>query len=449
MVVAAIESTIESTNESTNDMEVVPQFGAYEEEAIVSFALDFPELFGSMIHFIEPNLFTRLETRFVIAWILQLHKDHDVIPTRPILRDSIIRQLTVDDPYKQILAIVDRPSNPREVPIIRDRLTEWAKSKQYGLLYSDEALAAYHRRDYTRLQEIFDGVNKIGSSDFSGFWFFDRIDDLLNPVSQVHYSTGFKKLDEALNDGGPSPGHVLIWLAATNVGKSMMLCNNSIYSIYGGLDTLHISFEMGTFDVARRILSAMTSTVTKKLSDPVEHDLIKRKCRGIYSSHQAKLAIYEMNPGEHSVDDIRSLINIIRKTHGWTPKVVVLDYLDLMISRRPENNKDDYTRQKHVAAETCGFAKSENVLVYSATQTNRSGTDPVVRASNADLNKMAESYGKAMPPDYVISLNQSQEEYEADPPIIRMYAAKNRFGKKFVQVHCSAFYSTMKITEQI
>lgn len=438
-------AAVESTNDAS---ETVSQFGAYEEEAIISFALDFPDLFIPMIHFIEPNLFTRLEVRFVIAWILKIYKDHDVIPTRQLLRDTIIRHLTVDDPYKQILSVTDRPSNPREVPIIRNRLIEWAKLKQYGLLYSDEALAAYHKRDFAKLAQIVEDANKIDNARYRGFWFFDKIDELLNPVNQIHYPTGFKKLDVALNDGGPSPGQVLIWLAATNVGKSMMLCNNTVNSITAGLDTLHISFEMTAQDAAKRILSALTSTPLKRLPDPVEHDLVRRKCRGVYATHQAKLAIYEMEPEECSVSTIRSLLDILRKVYGWTPKILVLDYLELMISRQPSHNENDYSRQKHVATEICGLAKSENVLVYSATQTNRSGTDAAVRAAQADLNKMAESYGKSMPVDYVVSLNQSEDEYNADPPIIRMYVAKNRFGPKFLLVSCSAHYCTMKIVEQ-
>jgi replicative DNA helicase len=263
----------------------------------------------------------------------------------------------------------------------------------------------------------------------------------------IHYSTGFSRLDAALNDGGPSPGQVLIWLAATNVGKSIVLCNNSVNSILSGLDTLHVSFEMSAHDTARRILSAMTSTALKRLHDPIEHDLIKRKCRGVYSSHKAKLAIYEMNPEECSVDAIYNLIETLKKTYGWAPKIVVLDYLELMISRHSDYNREDYVRQKHVATEVVGLAKSENVLVYSATQTNRSGTDAATRSANADLNKIAESYGKSMPLDYVISLNQSEDEYNADPPIIRMYVAKNRFGPKFVPITCSANYNIMKITE--
>jgi hypothetical protein len=62
---------------------------------------------------------------------------------------------------------------------------------------------------------------------------------------------------------------------------------------------------------------------------------------------------------------------------------------------------------------------------------------------------MAESYGKAMPPDYVISLNQSKEEYEAEPPQIRMYIAKARYAEKFVTINCHVNYHNMKVREAL
>src|SRR4051812_32792756 len=111
---------------STNG-DTTATFGHYEEEAIVSLALDFPELFLSLANFITPELFLRIEVKYVIAWILKLYNDHSVIPTRKLLHDKIARQLTADEPYKEILALVDRPSDPREVPIIRTTLKDWAR----------------------------------------------------------------------------------------------------------------------------------------------------------------------------------------------------------------------------------------------------------------------------------------------------------------------------------
>ena len=64
-----------------------------------------------------------------------------------------------------------------------------------------------------------------------------------------------------------------------------------------------------------------------------------------------------------------------------------------------------------------------------------------------DLNKVAESFGKTMPVEYVVSLNQTTEEYHANPAVIRLWVAKNRNGEKFVNVTTNVNYGRMSIFE--
>ncbi len=430
----------------------ITPFGFHEEEAIISYALDFPDMFSSIIHFVEPDHFSRMECNYVIAWILNLYNKYEVIPTRALLRDKVMRHLTVDQPYKAVLEIIDRESDPREVPLVKETIKEWAESKQYGLLYSDDAIAAYHARDYERLRKIFDGAARINDAGYKGFWFFDEYQALLDPLNTVHYKTGFPRLDVALNDGGPSPGEAIIWLAATNVGKSIWLCNNSVNSVKQGLDTLHITCEMSAHRTARRVIGAMTQQKIRALHE--HKDTICDQVGRVFKTHKAKLAIYEFNPEEISVDHIRALITTLKRTKSFSPKVIVIDYLELLMSRRDTYNKDDYDRQKHVAVEVCGLAKSEQALVYSATQTNRSGSGQKSsqggqRVDHIELNQAAESYGKMMPVDYVISLNQTREQRTADMPVVDMFIAKNREGPKSQTIQCSINYETMKVLEHM
>lgn len=426
-------------------------FGFHEEEAVVSFALDHPDLFASMIHFIKPELFNRIEVQFVISFILTIYKEHEVIPTRRILRDRVSRYLTVDHPHEDIMKIVDRESDAREAPLIKKSLKEWAQSKQYGLLYSEEAQAAYHQRDYDRLREIFDSASKISDSTYKGFWFFKDFEELLDPMNVTHYKTGFNRLDGVLNDGGPSPGHALIWLAATNVGKSIWLCNNSVNSVAQGLDTLHITCEMSNRDTARRVMGAMVRKKMKKFSE--DKDTIRAQVNRFYNSNKGRLAIYEFNPEEISVDHISQLMVHLKRTQNFKPKVVVIDYLELLLSRREAYNSDEYSRQKHVSTEICGLAKKEDVFLYAATQTNRSGSGQQSKQGGGsapiDLNQAAESYGKTMPVDYVVSLNQTKEQRTADLPSIDMFIAKNRHGPKGGTISCNVDYDTMKVMENL
>lgn len=445
-----MSSTLSRLKEADREQPAQTPFGPYEEEAIISLALDHPEFFTSVGRFMKPTMFSRLECQLVVAEILNSFEQFEIVPTRGILRDRIIGTLTEDDPYEEIIRIVDRKSDYREIPVIKDTLLKWAQDKAFGQIYSEEAQEAYARGDYNYLEKIITEANRIADIGTKGFWFFDNFEILFEDDVIDHRTTGFPKLDRMLNNGGPSPKEVLCWLAPTNVGKSILLCNNAISSLKGtgpggvlGQDVLMITFELDAIKTAMRCLGVVGQDIPiNKMADHKEY--ISRTVRQMQRTYNKRFLIVEWPPDECSVSHIYALLDNLRRTDGWHPDVVILDYLDLMVSRNVEYNKDEYTRQKHVANEVRGLAKNENVLVFTATQTNRSASSG---EELADLSKAAESFAKQFSLDYVVSLNQSKSERQMTPPRMRMYVAKNRNGPKNETIDCSITYETMVVRE--
>lgn len=196
-------------------------FGPEEEQAIISYILDFPETYTLASEFITPNIFDSIAPKYVIAAIYEDFSKTGTVPSRALLHDRMKRKLTVDDPYEEILAVIKRPSNPREIPFIKDVIQKWVEQKTYSLLYSDEALEAHARGDYDYLKNIVESADKIKHSGQQGLWLFNQLDEIFAEESVEHYSTGFPSLDKVLNNGGPSPKEVLVWLAPTGVGKCL------------------------------------------------------------------------------------------------------------------------------------------------------------------------------------------------------------------------------------
>lgn len=248
--------------------------------------------------------------------------------------------------------------------------------------------------------------------------------------------------------------------------NTLMLCNNATKAVLDGHNVLFITFELSTLKTALRIASNMTGVKLKEfykaniedLTDSqliqlrYEQDKVRKqiKARAQFGKHgkRGDLAIYELPPDECSVDEIYGIIERNAKLRGWRPKIVIIDYLELMLSRRNYNNREgDYTRQKAISTEVRGLAKNEDVLVYTATQTNRSAITNRETSQPIDVDKSAESFGKNMPVDYVISMNQTEAEYRQDRPELRLWVAKNRNGPRFVAIHTHVDYNKMKIVE--
>jgi replicative DNA helicase len=294
-------------------------------------------------------------------------------------------------------------------------------------------------------------AHRIQDVGTQSLWFFENIKLLLEPSIIEHRTTGFSRLDKFINNGGPGPKEVFCWLAGTNVGKSIVLCNNAISSFQGpgpggavGQDVLLITFELDMIKTGLRCLANVSGV---PLHNIYEHsDMILKCADRMQKTYKKRFCIHEMPPDECSVSHIYALLDSFKRSANWHPDVIILDYLDLMISRNPHNNKDDYTSQKHVANEIRGLAKNENVLIFTATQTNRSGSNG---AEVADMTKAAESFAKQFSLDYVVSLNQDKAARERDIPQLLMFIAKNRNGPKHETIVCDIMYDRMMVREAL
>lgn len=432
------------------DPDVEKPFGTAEEEAIIPLAIDYPELFTPVANIIKPQMFKRAVPQYILAQILNIHEKHQIIPSRPLLRDIISKSLTADDPYEEVLELVDRESNPREVPIIKDTILQWAQNKAYGMLFNEESQLAYMQKNYKHLEGVIENARKLLDSHHRSFSFWDQYIEVFADDTTEHFSTGFRKLDKELN-GGPSPGEVCVFLGATNVGKSIVLCNTVANNVLPkssdpaarGVDTLLVSCEMADKKIAKRELGIFTGinlNDLKSRQDDAVRSIENLKARA------GNFEIVEFPPDEANVDHIHAYVDQLKRNKGWAPKVIVLDYLDLLMSRVPSYNKEEYLRQKHVATEVRGLAKKLRIPIITATQTNRSGVD---NETNITLNQVAESFGKTMPLDYIVSLNQTEQERigVGGIPRIRFFIIKNRDGRKDVTIECSINYNNMQIRE--
>lgn len=432
-----------------------PQFGITEEKAIISLAFDCPEFFSQIVNILTYKYFQKLEHKVVYKIIQQCYDKHGVVPTRELALDIAKRNLTTDQEWEPIIETINRKSNHREIPLIKSTLIDWAKNKAYGELYDDQAYQSWLKKDYSKLEEVIDKAKKITDISNSGVSFFDNTGMLFESDDVAKLTTGFSMLDVYINCGGPSKGDVFVWMGPTGRGKSVLLVHNGKASMERGLKVLHITLEMTVKKTMERYMGSITE---EKISSRNERrEIIEQKLARAKSSTSGDLIVASYPPDEISVDTIRQLIDYLKRSKNWKPDVLIIDYLELMVSRNPGDNKEEWMRQKKVSTQLCGLAKTEDVLIFTATQTNRDGLNGAKHDKQdagggggelIGLNKVSESYGKLMPVDYCVSINQNQDEYNQDIPIYRLYIIKNRNGQKEQTVRVKVNYSNMSVKQE-
>jgi len=422
-------------------------FGPHTEKSIIALAFDNPEFFSTIGRYLTHKYFRLTETQYIYGIIEKLFEETEHIPTRDVVRDEVLKGLTVDDDYEPILEIIDREADRREIPFIKREMLKWAQDRAFGQLYSEEGISAYERNDYVELERLFEEARRITDTTTNGLTFFDELNAIFQKDHRNILTSGFPKLDRCIEGNGPAKGETFCWMAPTGVGKSILLPHSGIACLKRGGNVLHVTLELSKSKTALRYAGAISDVEIHRRFEPQHRQKMMaalEKARNIYSGD---LKIFEFPPDEISVNEIYHLISQMRRQHNWHPDVLIIDYLELMISRRTTDNANDYTRQKQVSTQIRGVAKNENILIFTATQTNRSDPKSKNAGGVIDVNRVAESYGKMMPMDYVVSANQDVDEYSAEHPQLRLFIAKNRNGKKNEIVRVSINYRTMRMAE--
>ena len=127
--------------------EAPTEWGQGFEESLVSVLIEKPELFDKSTSHLTPHLFQSMACMFVMAQIATDYEEHGVVPTRSLLRSRLSKQLTVDDPYEDILRLVDRKPSLREVPFVIAELNRFVGSRILSRLHSDELLELMASKD--------------------------------------------------------------------------------------------------------------------------------------------------------------------------------------------------------------------------------------------------------------------------------------------------------------
>lgn len=140
-----------------------------------------------------------------------------------------------------------------------------------------------------------------------------------------------------------------------------------------------------------------------------------------------------------SVNNIRSLLVQLKNYHNFEPKVVIIDYLELLRSTR--DIQHEYQAQQRIAEELRGLAMEQDILVWTATQTNRQGR---MKSIITDV-ELGDSYGKIRPCDFSMSLNQTEEEF--DNGTMRVYIMKSRNGVPRFTIPAKVDYGVLRMSE--
>ena len=267
----------------------------------------------------------------------------------------------------------------------------------------------------------------------------DRWDRTYNAEAKDKYKTLLPTLNHSL-EGGLGEKELAMVIAPPGVGKSLWLVNQAVQSMIEGRKVLYVSLEMSEDKIAQRFDSVMTLIPQTQLKEPAAQLKVDERL-SIFQTNfpNSQLMIKEFPCGTATVNTLRALLVQLRNYEEFSPDVIVIDYLELL--RPTRENQHEYQAQQRISEELRGLAMEENVLVWTATQTNRMGRAVKIITDS----ELGDSYGKIRTCDFAVSLNQNEEEF--DTGRMRAYVVKSRNGRPRFTVPMTIDYNVLRMAE--
>lgn len=245
------------------------------------------------------------------------------------------------------------------------------------------------------------------------------------------FPTGFGSLDEVMN-GGLGVGELGAVMAPPKRGKSTTLCNIGRGAVMAGHKVLHVTLELSDDIILSKYDSLFLGrTLTSIGKKPKRFMKLVRKLK---EKVEDKLKVVQFPTKRLSVDELSGLVSEV------SPDVVIVDYADLMLSRR----KSEQRRFEliDIWESLRGLAGDCNVAIWTGTQANRMS----IGQNLVGIEHAAECFEKIAICDIVLSVCQTQDE--ADISRLRLYVPASRVSETGVEVQCTCDWKKSSIKEE-
>lgn len=204
----------------------------------------------------------------------------------------------------------------------------------------------------------------------------------------------------AITKGGFKKKTLNVFLAGTNVGKSLVMCHLAAANLSQGKNVLYITLEMGEEEIAQRI-DANRMGVDMSEIDKISKDIFMTRMGKIKEKTEGKLIIKEYPTSSASVIHFKSLLNELKIKKKFIPDIIYIDYINICASsRQPASQTNTNILIKAITEELRSLAQEYELPIVSATQTNRGAQS----ASDLNLEDTGESIGLTQTADFILGL---------------------------------------------
>jgi len=393
-------------------LQTLNQYGHDFQVKVLSSLLTHKEFLVNIHDIISEEYFENSAHKWAIKEILRYYDKYHTTPSMDTLKvelqklDNEVLQIACKEQLK--IAYV---SSDEDLEYVKEEFTNFCKNQQLkrALMTSVDLLKA---GDFDGIRSLVDNALKAGNDKNVGHEYVKDIEERYRESSRNVIPTPWDKINNLLQ-GGLGNGDFGLIFGNPGGGKSWSLVSLGGFAVRMGYNVLHYTLELGEEYVGKRYDAFFTKIDVRHL------EANKEKVEEVVPQLPGRLIIKEYPTGRATISTIES--HIAKCTGmGIKPDLVIIDYVDLLSSRRTNRERKDEIDD--IYQSTKGLAKQLNIPIWSVSQVNRAGAkDDVIEG-----DKAAGSYDKLMITDFCMSLSRKKEDKVNNTA--RLHIMKNRYG---------------------
>jgi hypothetical protein len=410
------------------------------EKVIIKLLFTNNDLKDKILPFLIKDVFTDFDVIKIIDIIIKYYTDKMIMPS---VQDM---SLIIDDKklYESLLVIINIDISQYNNDFLLKKTEEWFRSK---LVFNDMANAVklLNEDKIDEIGSLPDDIRKSLSFNFDvkiGTDLFGDAEKIYESLTAIDEAirTGVPQLDRLIK-GGCHKKTLTLYVAETNLGKTLIMTSSATYNILDNKKVLYITGEMSEHKISERSIANLLDVNINNIDTIGKTSFIERM-KNIEKSIKGRIKIKEYPPMGFNAGHIRSLLKELRLRENFMPDILYIDYLDIMAPTFRYKNDSESQVQKRVSEELRAVAVDFDIPTVSASQSNRDGFG----ASEITLKNTAESIGKAFTSDIIIGATQPPDFENMTPPCFLWKILKNRYGLKHKKLIVEVDTYKMRIT---
>lgn len=384
----------------------------FEERIVQALIVDTP-FAEQMLEVLDVNYFNIDYLRKLCVLMFDYHGKYSSFPSFKLLvtlikdeKNHVLREQLINYMVK-----IKRDPMNGDIQYVKEQSLDFCKRRSLARAL-ESSLDLIDEKKYEQIIKVIEKAVLVGSERDVGHMFKEHFEKRMIIKERKTVPTPWDRVNKLL-DGGVGPGELCVMCAGTGVGKSHCLVDIGHHALKLGYNVVHYTFELGDVQVGRRYDSRFTGIPPEQLVDN------KETVKKVVESIKGKLVIKSY--------PTKSVTTMAIKNHLYQlalrdmkPDILIVDYGDLMRSQHRYEQKR--LEEESVYEDLRGLSQELGLPIWTATQTNREGSDAEV----VTLKHVSECFGKAMISDLFITMARKKEN--SSKTIGNFFIAKNRMG---------------------